>query len=166
MPVQFLRADSTTPVHAADWAALRRQLDDSIATALSERGLGRTWSYATDVERVAKRNAIYTSDPYALGAGPLRGRALKAEEPLAPVLANNLRPIVALTDTRYAVIPVELRFEGRGAETRAFLRVVVVDARLSRVTWSGDLAVPTGASFGAEQVGAVAQRVADLVIAR
>lgn len=166
MPVQLLRADTSSPVKPAEWATVRRELDDSIGTALAERGIGRKWAYAADIDRLARRNAAYVSDPYALGASGLRGRALKPDEPAPSVLVSNLRSLVALGDSRYALVPAELSFEGHGADARAVLRVVVVDGRGGTVVFAIDVVVPSGPKFDAPHIGGLAQRVADLVIAR
>lgn len=166
MPVQFLRADSAAPVRAPDWTRARKELDDSLGAAIAERGIGRKWAYAADIDRMARRNATYASDPYALGAGGLRDRTLKPEDRLSVVLANNLRALIALGDSRYALIPVELSFARSGAESRAMLRLVLVDGRAGQVVWAGDVAGSAGAAFGAASVGALAQRVADLVASR
>ncbi len=166
MPVQFLRVDTTAPVKSQNWAVVRRELDDSIGVAIAERGIGRKWAYAADIERMAKRNAVYVSDPYALGAGGLRNRAFKAGEPAPPVLINNLRSMIALGDSRYALIPVELGFAGSGAERHPVLRVVLLDGRAGQITWYADLPGVSSASFGSADIGALAQRIADLVVAR
>ncbi|MEA3247709.1 MAG: hypothetical protein U9Q74_16280 [Gemmatimonadota bacterium] len=166
MPVQLLRADTASPLKPSEWATVRREIDDSIGTALSERGIGRKWAYAADIDRLAKRNASYVSDPYALGASGLRGRSLKPDDPAPPVLVNNLRSLVALGDSRFALVPAELSFEGHGADARAVLRVVLVDGRGGTVLFAIDVVVPAGSKFDAPHIGGLAQRVADLVVSR
>lgn len=166
MPIQFLRVDTTAPVKAQDWASLRRELNDSIGVAIAERGIGKKWAYAADIERMAKRNAVYVSDPNSLGAGGLRNRALKAGEPAPPVLINNLRPMIALGDSRWALIPVELGFAGAGAEKHPVLRLVLLDGRVGQVTWYADLPGVASPTFGSADIGALAQRIADLVVSR
>ncbi len=166
MPIQFLRVDTTAPVKAQDWASVRRELNDSIGVAIAERGIGKKWAYAADIERMAKRNAVYVSDPNSLGAGGLRNRALKAGEPAPPVLINNLRPMIALGDSRWALIPVELGFAGAGAEKHPVLRLVLLDGRVGQVTWYADLPGVASPTFGSADIGALAQRIADLVVSR
>ncbi len=166
MPVQFLRIDTTAPVKAQDWASVRRELNDSIGVAIAERGIGKKWAYAADIERMAKRNAVYVSDPNSLGAGGLRNRALKAGEPAPPVLISNLRPMIALGDSRWALIPVELGFAGAGAEKHPVLRLVLLDGRVGQVTWYADLPGVASPTFGSADIGALAQRIADLVVSR
>lgn len=156
VPVQLWRADSTGWSREASWEELRAALDKAIAETLRERGLGGRWIYADDVVRIAKRNPIYTTDPTALGVGRWRSTVPKIGEMIAPVLADNLRPITALGDTRYALIPVELRVEG----DLGIVRVVMVDTRNRTVVWGADL----GAATGATMMQALAGRLADLII--
>jgi hypothetical protein len=166
MPIQFLRVDTTAPVKAQNWAAVRRELDDSIGVAIAERGIGKKWAYAADIERMAKRNAVYVSDPYSLGAGALRNRAFKPGDQAPPTLINNLRSMIALGDSRYALIPVELGFAGAGAEKHPVLRLVLLDGRVGQITWYADLPGVASAGFASADIGALAQRIADLVVAR
>jgi hypothetical protein len=166
LPVQFLRADSGAPVSTAIWATLRKELDDSIGTAIAERGIGKKWAYAADVARMAKRNAGYASDPYMLGAGGLRSRPLKAEEPAPRMMVDNMRSLIALGDSRYALVPVELAFAKKDNAWRAVLRLVLLDGRVGQVVWYGDLAMEAASPFGSAAAGTLAQRVADLIASR
>jgi hypothetical protein len=166
MPVQLLRADSGALVWMNEWAAYRLALDDSIGAAIAERGVGRRWAYAGDIARMARRNAAYVSDPYTLGAQSLRGRVFKPGEQASILLVSNLRSLIALGDTRFALIPVELALVRQGAEHHATIRLVLLDGRAGTVLWAGEI---TGALAGADAeaaAGALAQRVADLVAAR
>lgn len=166
MPVQFLRADSGAPVRAADWTTLRREIDDSIGTVIAERGVGKKWAYAADVVRLARRNVGYVSDPYTLGAGALRNRVLKRDEQASRTLLDNLRSLIALGDSRYALLPVDLSFARQGPAWMAVLRLVLLDGRAGQVTWFTDVVVDAGATFDSAAAGRLAQGVADLVIAR
>jgi hypothetical protein len=75
-----------------------------------------------------------------------------------PLLGDNLRAISALGDTRYALIPVELRGYG-GVAT---LRLVIVDTRQRVVIWYADLAIE--ADPPTALVESLAKRIADLVV--
>lgn len=157
-PVQFWRADSVGWSLAADGATLRAELDSAIAREFRERGMGSRWAFAGEVVRSARRNPTLRSDPSALGAGRWRTVPPAAEEPVSPLLGDNLRAISALGDTRYAMIPVELRGYG-GLGT---LRVVIVDTRRRVVVWYADLAAE--AASPTALVESLAKRVADLVV--
>lgn len=156
VPVQLWRADTVGWSHGADWAQLRAALDIALGEALKERGMGTRWAYAADVVRSARRNPLYAVDPYALGVGRWRSTPPKAGEGVPEIIADNLRPITALGDTRYALIPVELRGEG----DLAILRIILVDARSRVIVWGGDFGVPGGAGA----VAALASRIADLIV--
>ena len=156
MPVQLWRADSSAWSKAVDWAAMRVAIDSAIADELQARGLGKRWAYAGDVVRSAKRNPTYASDPYALGVSRWRAAPPKAGDAVPSIVADNLRLLTALGDTRYALVPVELRAEG----PQAVLRLVLVDTRGRTVVWGGDLVSAGGDGL----VAAVARDVADLII--
>jgi hypothetical protein len=156
MPAQLFRADTVGWSREASWSVLRADLDRAITAALKERGLGSRWAYAEDVVRTAKRNPIYTSDPTALGVGRWRSMPPKLGETIAPILADNLRPITALGDTRYALIPVELRGDGDAG----ILRIVIVDTRARTVAWYADLRALAGPTM----IETIANGLADLIL--
>ena len=165
LPVQLLRADSGAFVNSAKWGAFRKELDDSIGSAIAERGLGKKWAYAADVVQSARRNAAYTSDPYALGAQPLRGAPIKAGDKIPELFGTNLCALIALGDTRYALLPIEVVFQKSGNLQRAALRLALVDGRGGLFLWIGDVASDPAASLTPAMIGSLAARVADLVIA-
>ncbi len=156
VPAQLWHGDSLGWSQSVSWASTRLALDSAIAAVLQERGLGRKWAYAGDVVRSAKRNPTYAADPYALGVTRLRGVELKSGTEIPQLLADNLRTVTALGDTRFALIPVELRAQGDGV----VLRLVMVDTRTRNLVWAGDLLAPGGAAM----IAGLATRVADLII--
>lgn len=155
-PVQFWRADSAGWSAAVDGTRLRAQLDSAIAQAFRERGMGARWAFAGDVVRSARRNPTLRADPASLGAGRWRSQAPKPGDALPPLVADNLRTVSALGDTRYALIPVEVR--GHGGD--AVLRLVIADTRLRTVVWTADLL----AAGSPDAAAALAAGVADLVV--
>ena len=165
VPVQLLRTDTAAHVDVARWESFRRELDDSIGAAVAARGVGKTWGYAADVVKSAKRNAAYVSDPYALGVQPLRNALYKPGQKIPQVLAANLRSLIALGDTRYALIPVELALVTRGTEQRAVLRLILVDGRAGDFLWIGDVISEPAASLDQAIINSLSARVADLVVA-
>ena len=149
----------------ANWAAFRKELDDSIGAAIAQRGVNRTWSYAADVARAARRNAAYVSDPYSLGAQQLRGVLIKAGDRIPDLLASNLRTHIAIGDTRYALIPLEIMFVHKGVEQHAVLRLVLVDGRGALFMWQGEVTSDAVQKLTPAVVSSLAARVADLVVA-
>ena len=166
MPVQLLRGDSLSWIQPSGWTAFRKELDDSVASAISERGIGRGWAYPADVVRQAKRNAGYVGDPYSIGAQPLRGQNYRPGDHIPALMASNLRAMIALADARYALIPVEVVFQRDGAQQRAVLRLALVDGRTGLFDWVGEVPSDPATAYSASILSLVAARVADLVVAR
>ena len=165
LPVQLMRHDSAAWLDAAGWGNFRKELDDSIGSAIAERGLGKKWAYAADVVKSAKRNAAYTNDPYSLGAQAMRGIPLKPGDKLPTLFNSNLRTLVALGDTRYALVPIELAFFSiKNSNQRiAALRLALVDSRGGGYVWIGDVASDPATSLTPAVINSLASRVADLV---
>ena len=168
IPTHYLR-----PGDSLGWAeaverprALLTDLDDEIAFALGERGFRTKWVFPDQLVRSAQRNAAHSPDPRALAAEGLRPLARRRSDgQLGEPLATQLRALVALHGARYALFPVELRFEKSGGAGRAVVHVLLLDARLSRATWGGDVRGDTASAFGRGIIASVANSLADQVAA-
>ncbi len=155
-PVQYWRADSTGWSVAADGEALRSGLDSAITREFRDRGMGARWAFAGDVVRSARRNPTLRADPTALGAGRWRNQPPKPGDAVPQLVADNLRTVTALGDTRYALIPVELR----GSAELAVLRIIIADTRMRTVVWAADLVAEGDRDAAAK----LAAHLADLVV--
>ena len=146
---------------------LLRTLDADIASALEERGLKGQWIFASSLVQSYQRNPTYATDPYKLSMDQLRSPALENGSLLAEPLASQLRTMIALTDARYVLAPVELKIEHVGAARggRGVLRLVLMDARRSDVRWIGRVDGDTTAAMGPALTASVAAKLADLVAA-
>jgi hypothetical protein len=167
LPVQYLVFGDSLgwgPAMASPRAYLST-LDDEIAFALRERGLDGRWTLAPSIVESAQRNAGFSADPHAIEARPLRPGAKLDEWQLPEPLASQLRSLIALTDARYVLFPVELRTTSAGASGRAVLHVVVVDARRSQVQWAGDVVSAPHATMSPAIAAELGSRLADLVAA-
>jgi hypothetical protein len=168
IPTHYLR-----PGDSLGWAGaverprqLLTDVDDEIAFALGERGFRTKWVFPEQLVRSALRNAAHSPDPRALAAEGLRPLARRRSDgQLGEPLASQLRSLVALHGARYALFPVELRFEKIGGAGRAVLHVFLLDARLSRATWGGDVRGDTASTFGRGAIASVANNLADLIAA-
>jgi len=165
LPVQLLRADSGAWVDQTKWEKFRRELDDSIASAISNRGIGKTWKYAADVARIAKRNPEYVGDPYSMGVQAMRAVKFRIGEPIPDLFNSNLRPLIALGDARYALLPVEVWFVRKGALQIAVLKLAMVDGRGGTFVWMGEVGTDPAAAMSPALINSLAARVADLVVA-
>jgi hypothetical protein len=165
LPVQLLRADSGAWVDRSRWDRFRRELDDSIASAIADRGVGRTWKFAADVARIAKRNPEYVGDPYSIGVQSMRSVKYKIGDEMPDLLNSNLRPLLALAGARYALVPVEIWFARKGALQIAALKLALVDGRGGTFVWMGEVGTDPAAAMSPAVISTLAARIADLVVA-
>ena len=167
LPLHYIRADTSGfAAQVTDPRATLAALDSAIERELDARGFGATWTFPPALARSAKRNAGYVSNPYSLAAERLRTGVRTTDERLAEPFASQLRAMVAVTDARYALFPVELRFE-RLADGRmlTLLHVVLLDARGSSIRWAGDVRGAASASVTPATIESLAFALADLVAA-
>ena len=167
LPVQYLTfADSLGwSQKAPSSRAYLHTVDDEIAFALTQRGLKQHWTMAPDLIRSVARNQGYAPDPTSLAAEEVRSGQKAAEWQLREPLASQLRSLIALTDARYVLFPVEMRFVGSKGVGHAMLHLVIIDARRSQVQWSGDLAGSEMTKFSPAIAADIASRLADLIAA-
>ncbi|MDQ3696418.1 MAG: hypothetical protein M3373_00110 [Gemmatimonadota bacterium] len=169
LPIRYLR-----PADSPGWAgqvgdprAFLGRVDDELAFAVRSRGITGPWTWPEELARAAQRNPLHATDPYQIAAEALRPGPRQRPSEVSDPLASQLRSLIALRDARFALVPVEVRFESRGGGTgRAVLHVALVDARLARVTWSGEVASDSAAALSPALPVSLAERFADLFAAR
>lgn len=168
LPTQFLAGGDSL-----GWAAKAgavgeylKGVDDEIAFALQQRRTARQWILPMALARKLRNNVTYApADIYDIGAGPLRDPKLKTDEPLADPIASNLRSMIALTEARYVLVPIELSFAGPKTAGRATLKLALIDARSARLVWIGAVASDPSPSFSPALAAGLGSRIADLVAA-
>jgi hypothetical protein len=167
LPLHYLRADTLGfAARITEPRSTLAALDSAIERALSERGFRTDWTYPPAVARSAKRNYGYVTDPYSLAAERLRFGARAIEGQVPEPLASQLRSIVAVTDARYALFPVELRFERLSdGRARPVLRLALLDARGASVRWMGEVRGAAANDINSTTLESVAFALADLVAA-
>lgn len=169
LPMHYIR-----PADSLGWAAsidqprdMLRRIDDEIEQALGERGFRTNWVFPAALARSAKRNVTHAPDPYALAAEGLRPLARRRfDGTLGEPLASQLRSLVALHDARYALFPIEVRFEKVEGGGRAVARVALLDARLSRVRWMQDVSGAPAPELSPVVTASLAEQLAELIVAR
>lgn len=165
LPVQLLRADSGAWIDQSKWEKFRRELDDSIGSAIANRGIGRTWKYAPDAVRIAKRNPEYVNDVYSMGVQAMRAVKFRIGDPIPELFNNNLRLLIGIADTRYVLLPVELWFVRKDAQQIAVLKLALVDGRGGSFVWMGEVGTDPATAMSPALINTLAARVADLVAA-
>lgn len=140
------------------------RLDDQIEAVLTARGLS-SWTYGREIARASKVNSIIMRDAHTLSAEWLRGRVIP-ETAVRDPLASQVRGLVGLKGQRYALLPVELRLENRGAGLGvAILRVVMMDSRMALIKWAGEISSDPMTTVSPALTQSVATHFADLVVA-
>ncbi len=148
---------------------VKRSLDADIEAAFADRGVKSNWVFPPALEQSYRRNSSYASDPYTLAEEPLRSPSLSSEERLPDPLATQIRTLVALhDDVRYVLAPVELRLERTSSGDPAtmghgVLRLVLIDARLSSIRWSGDITSDKASAYGPVITASIGARLASVV---
>ena len=141
-------------------------VDDEMAFALRERGAARRWTMPDDLARSARRNAAFAPDPATIAADPIRPRGRPLPPRVPEPLISQLRSLIALRDdVRYALIPVEVRFEPAEGGGRALLHLVLVDVRRAEFAWAMDVASESTAGLSPALAASLGSRVADLIAA-
>ena len=149
--------------------ALLAAVDRAIESELGARGLASIWIFPPALQRSARSNPTYLTDPATMRAlDPIRVALRKPNEPLAEPFASQLRALAGVSDSRYAMVPLELRIEatGDGTSARMLLRSAIVDARGAQVMWVGEVAGDPLAAYAPAAITSLALRVADLVVTR
>jgi hypothetical protein len=167
LPVQYLASTDTLgwQQQIPNRAAFLAALDDQIEAAMAARGLGKAWVFGREVERASKLNSILMTNARSLSAEWLRGRVLP-ETTVRDPLAQQVRGLVGLKGSRYALLPVELRLENRpGGTGVAILRVVMIDSRMAQIRWVGEVQSDPMRTFSPALSANVATHFADLVLA-
>ena len=168
LPTRYLRAsDSLGWSSEVDERRWLSSVDDEIAFALDQRGAARRWTLPADLARAVRRNAAFAPDPATVAAEPLRPRGRERPPRVPEPLISQLRSLIALRDeVRYALLPVEVRFEavpeGGG---RAVLHLVLVDVRRSEIAWAADVPSESVQAFSPAVAASLGSRVADLIAA-
>jgi hypothetical protein len=96
----------------------------------------------------------------------LRKLVKAGDDPLNEPLPTQIRSLVALREGRYAILPAAVRFTGQPAATRGTLIVYLIDSRTARIAWSGEVPSDVSPRFSAAMASSIAERFADLVVAR
>lgn len=110
-----------------------RQADSLILMMLEERSPEVLW-IGPDALRAAHRQApSMIADPDRIGTAVLRYTAI---DRLGDPLSSQIRALVGVAGSRYALIPASLfYFAGDEAVGKAELTMAMVDARTGAVTW-------------------------------
>jgi hypothetical protein len=164
LPAHYLRGGDSIgwTARISDSRAFLAGFDSVLERTLRARGAPDSWRFPPELQRMAQRNPGYVANPYQLAAQGLRPPARPANGQLTDPLASQIRAWVALNQGRMALFPIEIRFEGTRDSAQAVVRLAILDARLSRVSWMADIRGDFGKEPAGEVVASLARQVADL----
>ena len=169
-----------TPVYrlregdAMGWSAqiprsreLQRAHDTALAPPRAPRRRGKHWGYPPDIPPPVKASPTYAVDPYALAVEPLRSTSVAPGGKIGDPLVSQLRTMIALHDSRFVLLPVELRFDrDKSGQGIAVLRGVLVDGRIGEIRWAGEASSDPAPTFSRALLASVASHFADLITIR
>ncbi len=148
LPAHYLRTGdsiqwtSLIPESRAYLAAF----DSALERIFKARGVPDIWKFAPELARSSQRNVGYIANPYQLAAQGLRPPTKASANQLTDPLASQIRAMTALHQARVALIPVEIRFEGRRDSAQAVVRVALLDALMGKMSWAADIRSDVGTS--------------------
>ncbi len=117
-------------------------LDEEISDVFRKRGVKSNWTFGREITESADRNGGLAGDPRNLGAAGIRS-VKPGDTPLPEPLAGQIRGLVALTNARYVLLPLEVHVDLRDNERKGSVRLLLIDARTSRVAWADDVSAQT-----------------------
>jgi hypothetical protein len=142
-------------------AAFREEMDYEIRFAFGDSPPAR-WVFAPAIIESSKRNIGVSADPLKLSVEGLTEKLPEPEDAVSETLRTQIRQLLALTDARYVLLPVNVRVSktGQNGMQRATMRVVLIDARLARVRWAEDISTEPAPTLNRAVAAALASRLA------
>jgi hypothetical protein len=145
LPIAYVVADTGIAMPATRVAQLA-WADSMIDEQLEARGSEANWLVPADLRKVARRAPGMITDPDHMSQSVMRFTNLKKVPD--PLLAN-MRALVAMTNSRFVMIPASLRISGRPGAVHIELTLVLADARSGAIAWRSspmaDAATPAAA---------------------
>jgi hypothetical protein len=119
-------------------AGLLPILDEELIDQFRKRGVRANWVSARDLTESAMRSGGLVVDPRELNAQGIR-RIKAGDTPLGEPLGTEIRNLVALTNARYALLPIEVHLDNRAGIRRGTVRFLLIDTRTARVVWADEV---------------------------
>jgi hypothetical protein len=157
LPITVVTADSGIPGLPSTRVAQLAWADSVVAEALQARGPEATWVLPAELRRVAKRGAGVVADPDHMTQAVMRYENVKK---VPDPLLSNLRGLIAMTNSRYVMIPAAIRITRTAAGVQVESTLVLVDARSGAIPWRSN-PVATAATAGAALAETIARILPD-----
>jgi hypothetical protein len=152
LPATFLVADTGIVGIPVGRVAQLAWADSVLLDALQTRGPEANWMGPAELRRAAKRAPGMMPDPDHMSQSALRFESIKRVPD--PILAN-LRMMIAMTNTRYVMVPASVRFRRMADGVEATTVLVLADPRSGEILWRST-PVAAAATAGAALAGTIA----------
>lgn len=116
-------------------------LDEELIDQARKRGVRNNWVSAKDLIESAMRTGGIVTDPRELNVQQIR-RIKAGDTPLGEPLGTDIRNLAALTNARYALLPLEVHVDNRNGMRTGTVRMLLIDTRTARVVWADDVRAP------------------------
>lgn len=157
LPATYIISDGKVEGIPAGRAAQLAWADSVIGEALEMRGPEAKWLLPAEVRKVARRAPGMVTDPDQMGQAAMRFEGLKK---VPDPLFANIRSLVAMTGSRYVMIPAAFRFSQTAEGVRVEATLVLADARNGLIPWRSS-PVATAATAGAALAATIARILPD-----
>lgn len=158
LPVSYVVSDGMSLAGLpATRAAQLAWADSILADGLQTRGPEATWIWPAELRRVARRAPGMVVDPDRMGQSVMRYENLKR---VPDPFLSNIRSLVAMTGSRFVLIPAALRFIPAADGVTVEVTLVLADARSGAIAWRST-PVATAATAGAALAATIARILPD-----
>ncbi|MGH7592575.1 MAG: hypothetical protein ACRELE_01780 [Gemmatimonadales bacterium] len=158
LPVSYVVSDGARPAGLpATRAAQLLWADSIVAEGLQARGPEASWILPPELRRVARRAPGMVVDPDKMGQSVMRYENLRR---VPDPFLSSIRALVAMTGSRFVLIPAALRFSEIGDSVRVEATLVLADARSGAIAWRST-PIATATTAGAALTATIARILPD-----
>ena len=158
LPASFVVTDGNVAGIPAGRAAQLAWVDSLVGEALQTRGPEAKWMLPAEVRRVARRAPGMVTDPDQMGQAAMRFEGLKK---VPDPLFANIRSLVAMTGSRFVMIPAAIRFSAVPEGVRVEATYVLTDGRNGLIPYRSS-PVATAATAAAALTATIARILPDI----
>ena len=158
LPASYVISDATVAGMPATRLAQLAWVDSVVGEALQTRGPEAKWMLPAELRRIAKRAPGIVTDPDQMGQATMRFEGFKK---VPDPLFASIRSLVALTGSRFVMIPAAFRFTHTTDGVQVEATLVLADARSGLIPWRSS-PVATAATAGAALAATIARILPDI----
>lgn len=158
LPATYVISNGDVPGIPAARLAQLAWIDSVIGEALQARGPDARWMLPAELRRIAKRAPGIVTNPDQMGQATMRFEGFKK---VPDPLFANIRSLVALTGSRFVMIPAAFRFSQTADGIKVEATLVLADTRSGLIPWRSS-PIATAATAGAALAATITWILPDL----